>query len=200
MAVVTNILSKDEEVLKVSAPWLSNRIARHKRRWHSGSGKWKRNAGCSCRFADHHLRKVEMILDHSTKPKVKLSFNLEDASQVAIGAFALAVPISFSEEAWKLAETLPAANFIVLFSLSVVFLSFFAYESVFQGNIKYRVPVFVLRITIAYLIAGIVVALVLMSLNKFPLLSDPILAIKRMVVITMPASMGAIIVDSLDKE
>jgi uncharacterized membrane protein len=35
---------------------------------------------------------------------MNLSFNLEDASQVAIGAFALAVPISFSEEAWKLGE------------------------------------------------------------------------------------------------
>ena len=30
---------------------------------------------------------------------MNLNFNLEDASQVAIGAFALAVPISFSEEA-----------------------------------------------------------------------------------------------------
>lgn len=30
-----------------------------------------------------------------------LHFNLEDASQIAIGAFALAVPISFSEEAWR---------------------------------------------------------------------------------------------------
>lgn len=203
---VANILSKDEEVLNVSAPGLSDRIARHNRRRYYGSGKWKRvhdflgNAGCCCHVADHNIQKVDMDLEHSTKPKVKLSFNLEDASQVAIGAFALAVPISFSEEAWKLAETLPAANFIVLFALSVVFLSFFAYESVFQGNIKYRVPVFILRITIAYLIAGIVVALVLLALNKFPLIDDPILAIKRMVVITMPASMGAIIVDSLDKE
>lgn len=31
-----------------------------------------------------------------------LNFNLEDASQIAIGSFALAVPISFSEEAWRL--------------------------------------------------------------------------------------------------
>lgn len=52
-------------------------------------------------------------------------FNLEDASQVLVGAFALAVPISFSEEAWRLGESLPMANLLMLLSLSVIFLSFF---------------------------------------------------------------------------
>jgi len=131
---------------------------------------------------------------------MNLSFNLEDASQVAIGAFALAVPISFSEEAWKLGETLPLTNLLYIFILSVVFLSFFAYESVFQGNIKYRIPVFISRIIIAYLIAALIVALILFSLDKLPLVTEPVIAFKRLIVITMPASMGAIIVDSFDKE
>jgi uncharacterized membrane protein len=131
---------------------------------------------------------------------MNLSFNLEDASQVAIGAFALAVPISFSEEAWKLGETLPLTNLFYIFVLSVVFLSFFAYESVFQGNIKYRIPVFISRIIIAYVIAALIVALILFSLNKLPLATEPLIAFKRLIVITMPASMGAIIVDSFDKE
>ena len=132
--------------------------------------------------------------------KLNFNFNLEDASQIAIGAFALAVPISFSEEAWKLGETLPLTNLLMVFILSVIFIGFFAYESVFQGNIKYRVPIFMLRIAIAYTITAIVVALVLFSLNKFPLFTDTLVAFKRLIVITMPASMGAIIVDSFDKE
>ena len=131
---------------------------------------------------------------------MNMSFNLEDASQVAIGAFALAVPISFSEEAWNLGETLPLTNLFFVFVLSIFFLAFFAYESVFQGNVKYRIPVFLWRIVIAYLIAAIVVALVLISLNKFPLMTDTLVAFKRLIVISMPASMGAIIVDSFDKE
>ena len=131
---------------------------------------------------------------------MNLNFNTEDASQVAIGSFALAVPISFSEEAWKLGETLPLANLSLIFILSVVFLSFFAYESVFQGNIKYRIPIFISRIVIAYCISAFVVALVLFSLNKLPVMSDPVITLKRLIIITMPASMGAIIVDSFDKE
>lgn len=131
---------------------------------------------------------------------MNLNFNLEDASQVGIGAFALAVPISFSEEAWKLGETLPFLNLMFIFLLSVLFLGFFAYESVFQANIKHRVPVFFIRIVIAYLLAALVVLLILSALGKFPIFSDPVVALKRLILITMPASMGAIIVDSFDKE
>lgn len=134
------------------------------------------------------------------KASVSSSFNREDASQITIGAFALAVPISFSEEAWRLGESLPILNLILLFSLSICFLAFFAYESVFQGNIRFRIMVFILRVFFAYLMAALVVALILLALNKFPILSDATLAMKRLIVIAMPASMGAIIVDSFDKE
>ena len=127
-------------------------------------------------------------------------FNLEDASQVLVGAFALAVPISFSEEAWRLGESLPMINLLMLLSLSVIFLSFFAYQSVFQSRIRHRVSIFIFRVIIAYTIAAVVVALVLLCLDKLPLLTEPLVAIKRIIVITMPASMGAIVVDSFDKE
>ena len=131
---------------------------------------------------------------------MKLSFNFEDASQIFVGSFALAVPISFSEEAWKLGETLPTANLLLLFLLSAVFLGFYTYESVFQKDIVARLPVFIFRIVIAYAMTALVVALVLTCLDKLPLLSDPIVSFKRVIVISMPASMGAIVVDSFDKE
>ena len=131
---------------------------------------------------------------------MNMSFNLEDVGQVAVGSFALAVPIAFSEEAWKLGETLPLMNLSLIFILSIAFLSFYAYESVFQADIKYRIPVFISRIIFAYLIAAIVVSLVLFSLDKFPLITDTYVALRRLIVVTMPASMGAIIVDSFDKE
>lgn len=131
---------------------------------------------------------------------MNLNFNVENIGQITVGAFVLAVPISFSEEAWKLGESLPFPNLLLVFTLSLGFLSLFAYQSVFQGRIIHRYIVFALRIIAAYLIAGLVVALVLLSLDKFPLISEPIVAIKRLIVITMPASMGAIVVDSFDKE
>jgi uncharacterized membrane protein len=132
--------------------------------------------------------------------KMKFDFNMEDASQVFVGAFALAVPISFSEEAWRLGETLPFTNLIMLFVLSVIFLTLFTYQSVFQKNIKSRIAVFIFRIVVAYIMTALVVGLVLMCLDKLPLLADPMISLRRIILITMPASMGAIVVDSFDKE
>lgn len=129
-----------------------------------------------------------------------LRFNLEDASQIIIGSFALAIPISFSEEAWSLSESLHFFNIFLLLLLSFCFLSFYAYQSVFQANIKYKQVAFVFRVFIAYLMACVVVALILLAINKLPLIDDTIVAIKRVIIISMPASMGAIIVDGFDKE
>ena len=131
---------------------------------------------------------------------MKYSFNVEDAGQIFVGAFALAVPVSFSEEAWHLGETLPTANLFMLLSLSILFLSLYTYHSVFQTNISHRRFVFISRIVIAYLMTAFVVALVLLCLNKLPFFESPWVAIKRIIVISMPASMGAIVVDSFDKE
>ncbi|EOS8342942.1 DUF2391 family protein [Vibrio vulnificus] len=131
---------------------------------------------------------------------MKYSFNFEDASQIFVGAFALAVPISFSEEAWRLGETLPIINLLMLFGLSVIFLTLYTYESVFQRNIVERKLVFILRIIVAYLMTALVVVLVLFCINKLPLISEPLVALKRVIIISMPASMGAIVVDSFDKE
>jgi len=128
------------------------------------------------------------------------SFNMEDASQVFVGAFALAVPVSFSEEAWRLGETLPFSNILMLLTLSVLFLGFFAYQSVFEKDIRSRRVMFAFRIVVDYFLAALVVALVLLCLDKLPLIDDPVTSVKRIIVIAMPASMGAIVVDSFDKE
>ncbi|MDX2471863.1 MAG: DUF2391 family protein, partial [SAR324 cluster bacterium] len=101
---------------------------------------------------------------------------------------------------WRLGETLPLINLFMLFSLSIIFIGIFTYQSVFQKDIQSRHLVFIFRITIAYVMTALVVALVLFCISKLPLIENPIVSLKRIIVITMPASMGAIIVDSFDKE
>jgi uncharacterized membrane protein len=110
------------------------------------------------------------------------------------------VPISFSEEAWQLGETLPLPNVFMLMAISLVFLGIYTYQSVFQGDIAKRKINFVFRIVLAYVVTAIVVAVVLFCLDKFHLVDDPVTSIRRVIIISMPASMGAIVVDSFDKE
>lgn len=130
----------------------------------------------------------------------KNSFNLEDASQIFVGAFALALPISFSEEAWTMGLTLPAHKIGLLFLASLVFIALYTYQSVFQSKVEGRGFEFVIRIAITYAMTALVVCFILFCLDKLPLFEDTIVAVKRVIVITLPASMGAIVVDSLDKE
>jgi len=66
---------------------------------------------------------------------MKLRINTEDIIQIAIGAFALAAPISFTEEAWKMSVTLSLYNLLLVFLLSVTFLGIYAYYSVFRGEV-----------------------------------------------------------------
>ncbi|MGB6135960.1 MAG: DUF2391 domain-containing protein, partial [Shewanella sp.] len=49
----------------------------------------------------------------------KPTFNAEDIGQIAVGAFALSVPIAFSEEAWRLSASLPTLNLVLVVLLSL---------------------------------------------------------------------------------
>ncbi|WP_327078758.1 DUF2391 family protein [Photobacterium halotolerans] len=101
---------------------------------------------------------------------------------------------------YKLSESLPLLNLSVLVVLTLLFMGLYAYQSMFGQNIRKRVPVFLARVLGAYLITYLVVCLILFSLNQFPIIDNWVVAVKRALIIAMPASMGAIIVDSFDKE
>ncbi|GAB5382521.1 MAG: DUF2391 family protein [Aliiglaciecola sp.] len=131
---------------------------------------------------------------------MKLYFNYEDACQIAVGAFAMAMPIAFTQEAWRMAESIPLINLTFLFFLSLAFLTLYTYYSLFQGDVERRLASYIVRIIMAYCITLVVVACVLFAIDKLPILAEPLLSLKRLVIVAMPASLGAIIVDGLDKE
>ncbi|MGR5177262.1 DUF2391 family protein [Vibrio mediterranei] len=131
---------------------------------------------------------------------MKPDFNFEDVGQLLVGAFALGMPISFSEEAWQLGASLPTVNLLMIFLLSISFVTLYTYQSVFQRNVAKRRLAFVSRVFWAYVLTMLVVALILFCLDKLPVFEDPWIAWKRVLLIAMPASMGAIVVDSFDKE
>ena len=130
----------------------------------------------------------------------KNTINIEDIIQVIVGSSALSVPVAFSEESWNFSETLPTINLIGLVLLSLLFISLYSIQGIFQGNIKHRLSSFVSRTLIDYSITLIVVFLILLALNRMPLIEEPFIAIKRIIILSFPASMGGVIVDGFDKE
>lgn len=126
--------------------------------------------------------------------------NLEDISQVIIGASILSTPIAFTEEAWKLGETLPTFNIILLIVLSLLFIGMYIYHGIYEGYVRIRIKVFFIRILLIYILTLLVVTLILGALHRYPFIADPLLSLKRSIVIAFPASMGAVVVDGFDKE
>ncbi|WP_346862237.1 DUF2391 family protein [uncultured Draconibacterium sp.] len=128
------------------------------------------------------------------------NIDFEDLSQVIIGSSVLSVPIAFTEEAWNLSKTIPVLNLGVIIILTLCFIGIYAFKGIFQGHIKQRKATFVKRVFIDYGVTLLVVVIVLFALNKFPISENPLIALKRVIIISFPASMGGIVVDSLDKE
>jgi uncharacterized membrane protein len=126
--------------------------------------------------------------------------DFEDLSQLIIGASVLCVPIAFTEEAWNLSRTMPILNLGIIIFLTLLFIGIYAFRGIFQGQIKKRKGTFVMRVLIDYAVTLVVVIVILFALNKFPIQIEPLIALKRTIIISFPASMGAIVVDSFDKE
>jgi len=128
------------------------------------------------------------------------TINLEDIMQVVVGASALSVPVAFSEESWNLSRTLPLPNVALLVVLSLLFVNLYSFQSIFQRNVRHRIAAFLSRTAVDYGVTLAVVLAVLLALNRLPLIAEPLVAIKRIIILSFPASMGAVVVDSFDKE
>ncbi|MEK6817697.1 MAG: DUF2391 family protein [Nanoarchaeota archaeon] len=123
-------------------------------------------------------------------------FHLKDVLQVIIGASILAIPVGLQDEVWTLGETLPMINIFVFIILSLLFISLFTYYHYHKedGLKKYHKH-FTKRVVLTYILAFVVVAIILTLIQKAPWNEDWILAFKRIVLVTFPASMSGTIAD-----
>jgi len=124
-------------------------------------------------------------------------FKLRDMLQVIVGAAILATPVGFTEETWKLGEMLPVPSIIVFFALSLIFISFFSYYH-YHGHLDEKKWKELIKRTFAtYILSFLVVSTILTLIQKAPWQTDIILALKRAVLVSLPASMSGSLVDTL---
>lgn len=126
--------------------------------------------------------------------------DIEDTIQVLVGASTVGVPLAFTEEAWNVGETLPIFNMALVVLLSVGFCLLYAYSGIYERNVYDKKRIFLARALLVYGISMVMVAVVLLAINRLPVLDEPWVALHRVVLITFPACMGAVIVDGFDKE
>jgi len=136
------------------------------------------------------------IISYTLKPFM-VEFKPRDAFQVIVGASILAIPVSFTEEAWTLGEKLPFNNIALLSLLSLLFIASFVYYNIYRFHFKGHIIEYIKRVICTYFFSLFVVAVILTIIQKCPWGTDNILAIKRIVIVSFPASMSATVSDSI---
>lgn len=145
--------------------------------------------------AETKLQKAQPFEKLMEPPKTK--FGLRNVLQAIVGATILAIPIGFTEETWRLGEILPLWNIIMIFFISIGFVTLFAYRHFKTNKPNFFWYDLVKRVGSIYLISFIVVALILFIIQKAPWNYDFILSLKRTIIVTFPSALGATIAGSL---
>ena len=142
------------------------------------------------------------VLDVKSRLKVNFveplfhEFHLKDILQIMIGAAILAIPVGFTEETWRLGEVLPLSHIIGFIILSLSFTGAFVYYHYHRHHcLKAHHMEFIKRVVSTYLLSFLVVAVLMTLIQKAPWSTNWLLAFKRVVLVTFPASMSGTIAD-----
>jgi uncharacterized membrane protein len=136
------------------------------------------------------------VLNYALKP-LMVEFRPRDLMQVIVGAALLAVPVALTEETWRLGETLPFRNVLVLSGLSVLFIALFVYFNFYRFAFRGHVAQYAKRVVSIYVFSLLVVGVLLTVIDKAPWVAAPLLAAKRTLIVAFPASMSAAVSDAL---
>jgi uncharacterized membrane protein len=127
---------------------------------------------------------------------LRVEFKPEDIAQLIVGALMLGVPVALTEEVWNLGEVLSPQRILMIVAVSLAVNAFFVKVLFYPKQTdlsEYRYQ-FITRVVAAYAIA-LLTALLLLELIGMGLFIDPVLALKRAVIVALPASFAATVVD-----
>lgn len=126
--------------------------------------------------------------------------NLEDIIQICIGSSILAIPVAFTEEAWKLGNSIPMFKITLIFITSLTLNACFIYYGIYEGNLKNKGLRFAARVFINYFLTLVTVTYILYLLDVLVITDNLNEWISRIILISFPASLGGAVIDSFDKE
>lgn len=136
------------------------------------------------------------ILSYALKP-LMVELKIRDILQIIVGATILALPLAFTEETWRLGEKLPIQNVLGLGGLSLCFIALFVYFNFYRYNFRGNGFEYVKRVFATYFVSMIVVGIILTLIQQCPWGADNLLAFKRIIIVSFPASMSATLSDTL---
>jgi len=148
-----------------------------------------------------YLKEIITFLDDSGNPighsinPLMVELKPRDITQLFVGSLLVSTPLCFTEEVWKISESLSDNNITYFFCLSIFAVTSFIYFNFYRYRLKGHVIEFIKRIFFTYLISLLSTVLVLSLINKFSIGDHPSMA--RVIIIGFPSIFGAMVTDYL---
>jgi uncharacterized membrane protein len=118
-----------------------------------------------------------------------------DIMQIIVGACILALPLAFTQETWEIGAALPTKNILAIMFVSICFTATFVYYNIYKTHLHNHWQSFIKRVLTTYVLAFMVAGFILTLIDVAPWQTDIILALKRTILIALPASMSASLAD-----
>jgi len=133
----------------------------------------------------------------TTGSRAPARFARRDVAEIVIGACVMAFPAATTGEVWDLGEQLSILRVLLFALASVFFLGVMVFLLHHRRDVPADPRTFFLRVLSTYGLTLVIAALLLFGLDKFPLLTGPLVAVKRTILVAFPASFAATVVDSV---
>jgi uncharacterized membrane protein len=130
-------------------------------------------------------------------PSKPATFSRQDAAQIVMGCASMAFPVATADEIWKLGEELSFARVLLFAIASIAFLAVIIYHVHHGVAGEFDRRVFLNRVLCTYGLTLLISALILLGVDRFDLLVDPMIGLKRAILVAFPASFAATVVDSI---
>lgn len=149
-----------------------------------------------------HLKELVTIKDsvgniiHQTLKPTMVEVYPRDIMQLIVGATLLSIPIAFTQEVWELSVTLPWVNVGAIVGISILFVALFVYYNFYRHHFSDHRGEFIKRVVLVYCISLLISFLILFLIDSAPF-NDVGVILKRMILVSFPASMSAAVADML---
>jgi uncharacterized membrane protein len=150
-----------------------------------------------------YLHAIIPIVDKSGKvvhrvvKPLMVELRKRDVVQILVGATILAIPVGFTEETWNLGQRLPMVNILLLALFSIFFIALFVYTNFYRDYLKEHLAEYIKRVFAIYMLSLIVVGVLMTVILQCPWGDDNLLAIKRIIIVSFPASLSATLTDAI---
>lgn len=121
---------------------------------------------------------------------------MRDLAEIAVGGCVMAFPIAVTEEVWNLGEELSLLRVLMIALASLFFLGLLIYV-LHRSEVGGSGKVFLQRVLSTYFVTLMIAALLLVGIDRFDLVGEFWVSVKRAVLVAFPASFAATAVDSL---